>query len=58
MENLTKFLLIIALIFVLGFKFIPTEDIGFSKCSCDKAVYCLTEDQYIKIIMQLSGRGK
>tara|TARA_B110000495_G_scaffold203869_1_gene230247 strand:- start:1789 stop:2100 length:312 start_codon:yes stop_codon:yes gene_type:complete len=35
---------------------IPTTDIEFSRCSCDNAIYCLTDEQYTVIMMQLAAR--
>lgn len=37
-------------------EFIPTTDIEFSRCSCDNAIYCLTDEQYTVIMMQLAAR--
>lgn len=35
-------------------KYIQTAELGFSRCK-DGDMWCLTNDQYIKLIMQLSG---
>jgi hypothetical protein len=37
-------------------KIVETQDIVFSRCSCDSSIYCLTDEQYIVIIAQLSSR--
>ena len=37
-------------------EFIPTTDIEFSRCSCDNSIYCLTDEQYTVIMMQLAAR--
>lgn len=37
-------------------KFITTEDIEFNRCSCDSAIYCMTDEQYTVIMAQLSMR--
>jgi hypothetical protein len=35
---------------------IPTEDVEFTRCTCDSAIYCLTDEQYTVIMAQLAGR--
>ena len=35
---------------------VSTEDILFTRCSCDSAVYCLSDDEYTVVMAQLSGR--
>jgi len=34
----------------------PTEDIEFTRCTCDSDIYCLTDDQYTILMAQLSMR--
>ncbi len=37
-------------------QFIETADIQFTRCKSDHSLWCLTNDQYIVIIQQLSAR--
>jgi hypothetical protein len=37
-------------------KFISTESIPFSRCSCDSSIYCLTDEEYMIVMAQLSAR--
>lgn len=37
-------------------EFIPTTEIEFARCTCDNAIYCLTDEQYTVIMMQLAAR--
>lgn len=37
-------------------EFIKTADIEFTRCRSDHSLWCLTIDQYITIIQQLSAR--
>jgi len=34
----------------------PTEDIEFTRCTCDSDIYCLTDEQYTVLMAQLSMR--
>jgi hypothetical protein len=48
--------LLIAWCYLPKQSFVNAEDIEFSRCSCDSAMYCLNDEQYTVIIAQLSAR--
>ena len=37
-------------------RYIPTENIQFTRCTTDGSMYCLTDEQYTILIAQLSAR--
>ena len=37
-------------------KYIETADIEFTRCSSDDSMWCLTNNQYIVLMMQLAAR--
>tara|TARA_B110000881_G_C18562105_1_gene510442 strand:+ start:552 stop:827 length:276 start_codon:yes stop_codon:yes gene_type:complete len=42
----------------LEVEYIETVDVPFSRCTCDGAIYCLTDEEYTIVMAQLAGRGQ
>lgn len=39
-------------------EYIETVDVPFSRCTCDSAIYCLTDEEYTIVMAQLAGRNE
>ena len=42
----------------LEVEYIETVDVPFSRCTCDGAIYCLTDEEYTIVMAQLAGRNE
>ena len=42
----------------LEVEYIGTVDVPFSRCTCDGAIYCLTDEEYTIVMAQLAGRNE